>query len=313
MSRRARWSALWTGVLVSAATVTLAQQVLYGGNEWLQFPSANTGWLVAVGQETGAVTLIGRPAGVDRISGLAFDAAGTLWAATLTGSESGTVRTSTLIQIDPIDGALLDTIGPIVDGAGGPPIAIESLAFQPGTGNLFGSRGIADLAGHQGELYRIDTATGVASLVGDTNFRLAMIAFAPDGRLYQSASNSTNIPPTNSQLQILDPATGAVLSSVPTARFFKALAFRDDGVLFGASPQNNQTTDTCDVYIIEPATGVLHFLGDTGNNPIGSLAFGQATSPCVPQDPRCFAPRIRVVRPGEESHPVPRVVVRPDP
>jgi hypothetical protein len=311
LSGRARWSALWTGVLLSVAGVAPAQQVLYGGNEWLQFESPNTGWLVTVDQQTAAVTLIGRPAGVARLSGLAFDAAGTLWAATLTGSPSGTVRTSTLIQIDPRDGSLLETIGPILDGAGGPPIAIESLSFQPGTGILFGSRGIADLGGHTGELYRIDAASGIASLVGDTGFRLAMIAFAPDGTLYQSASNSLNVSPSNAELQTLDPATGAVLTSVPTARWFKALAFRDDGVLFGASPQDNQTTDVCDVYVIEPATGVLHFLGDSGNNPIGSLAFGRDPFGCLAGDPRCLAPRTEVLRPDAER-PAPREVVRPD-
>lgn len=224
MSRRARWSALWTAVLLSLARVCLAQQILYGGNEWLQFESANTGWLVTVDQATGAVILIGRPAGVERISGLAFDAAGTLWATSLTGSESGTVRTSTLLKLNPSDGSLLETIGPVLDGPGGLPIAIESLGFQPGTGALFGSRGIADLGGHGGDVHRIDPATGVATFLTNSKggYRLAMLAFAPDGTLYQAVGTYPVNPGGNPRLQTLDPATGAVLTSLPTPRFYKA-------------------------------------------------------------------------------------------
>ncbi len=304
--------ALWTGVLMnlsSLASTGLAQQVLYGGNQWLQFESSNTGYLVRVDQETAAVTLIGKPQGVERLSGLAFDAAGTLWATSITGTPSGTVRTSTLLQLDPRDGSLIATIGGVVDGPGGPPISIEALAIRPGTGEFFGARGIADLGGHGGEIYRIDPATGAATFFARNNYRLAMIAFSPDGTLYQSVANSSTVPPSTPKLQTVDLATGAVATSVPTARFFKALAFRADGVLFGASPQNNQTTDVDDVFTIEPATGVLHFLGDTGNNPIGSLAFGPGTAgPCADSCPA--GPRSDVVRPAGDR-PDPRSVDRP--
>jgi hypothetical protein len=309
---RASGLASWTGVLLSLAAACLpAQQILYGGNEWLQFESPNTGYLVQVDQDTGAVTLIGRPQDVERISGLAFDGDGTLWATSLTGTPSGTVRTSTLIQLDPSDGSLLATIGPVVDGVGGPPIAIEALAFRPGTDELYGARGIADLGGHGGEIYRIDPATGVASLFAHNNVRLAMIAFSPDGTLYQSVANASTIPPSTPRLQTLDLSTGAVATSVPTARFFKALAFRADGVLFGVSPQNNTTTDVDDVFTIESATGILHFLGDTGNNPVGSLAFGpEVAGPCGEGCPA--GPRSDVAR-AAGKRPDPRGVVRPPP
>jgi hypothetical protein len=120
---------LGAGFLSAYAAIAVGEQVLYGGNEWLQFQSPNTGYFVKVDQETGAVTLIGRPDGVGRLSGLAFDEPGILWATSLTGTPSGTVRMSTLLQLDPRDGSLIATIGPVVDGPGGPPIAIEALAF----------------------------------------------------------------------------------------------------------------------------------------------------------------------------------------
>ena len=264
-----------------------------------------------VDQETGAVTLIGRPDVVARLSRLAFDEAGILWATSLTGTREGTVRTSTLLQLDPRDGSLIATIGPVVDGPGGPPISIEALAFRPGTDELFGARGIADLGGHGGDLYRIDPATGIATFFVQNGTRLAMIAFSPDGILYQSVANQGTIPPSAPRLQTLDLTTGDVATSVPTARFFKALAFRADGVLFGASPQNKTTTDVDDVFTIEPATGTLNFLGETGEKPVGSLAFGPETSgPCADGCPT--GPRFDVVRPARER-PVPRGVVRPSP
>lgn len=307
MIGRAARVALWTIVLLAAASLSPAQQVLYGGNEWLQFESANTGYLVTLDQDSGAVTLIGRPDGVRRISGLAFDEAGTLWATSLTDSPSGTVRTSQLLQLDPRDGSLIATIGPVVDGPGGSPIAIEALAFRPGTHELYGARGIADLGDSGGNLYRIDPENGVATFLANNGPELAMIAFSPNGTLYQSVANYT-IPVSATRLQTIDPATGAVLTTLPTARFFKALAFRADGVLFGVSPQNNMTTDVDDVFTIEPATGILHFLAETGNNPVGSLAFG----PSAACEGDCLEPRRPVQRPAD-SRPAPRSVDRPSP
>jgi len=307
MIGRAARVVLWTVVLLSAAHVSSAQQILYGGNEWLQFESANTGYLVTVDQDDGSVTLIGRPDGVGRISGLAFDEAGTLWATSITNTPSGTLRTSELLQLDPSDGSLIATIGPVVEGPGGPPIAIEALAFRPGTHELYGARGIADLGNRGGTLYRIDPESGVATYLATNGPKLVVIAFSPDGTLYQSVANYT-IPVSAPRLQTVDPTTGAVLTTVPTERFFKALAFRADGVLFGASPQNNMTTDVDDVFMIEPATGVLHFLGVTGNNPVGALAFG----PQAGCQTDCFHSRSPIQRPAADR-PAPREVDRPSP
>jgi outer membrane protein assembly factor BamB len=253
---------------------------------------------------------------VERLSGLAFDAAGTLWATSITGSESGTNRTSMLLKLDPSDGSLLETIGPVLDGAGGPPIAIESLAFQPGTGALFGSRGIADLGRfNRGDVYRLDPATGVATLFADNddNYGLATIVFAPDGTMYLATATYPANPGGSPKLQTLDPSTGAILASLPTARFYKALAVRDDGALFGASSVDNMASAVDDFFRIDPSTGIPTFIGQTGDNPIGSLAFGpdQDIGPCGPEG--CpSVPRPRVLRPAE-PHPVAREVVRPSP
>jgi len=265
--------------------VCLAQQTLYGGDQWLQFESANTGWLVTVNPDDASVTKIGKPAGVERISGLAFDHAGTLWATSLTGTPSGTLRTATLLKVNPGDGSLIETIGPVLDGPGGSPIAIETISFHPQTGILYAIRGIGDLGHRGGDLYRIDPATAVATLVVDNNnaYQLGAIAFAPDGTLFFATALYPNQPGGSPKLQTLDPETGAMLTSVATPRFYKAMAVRDDGALFGASSVNNMSSDTDDLFRIDPGTGDTTFLGQTVHHPIGSLAFGPAAvaGPCV--------------------------------
>src|ERR1700680_2446381 len=45
-------------------------------------PSTFDGWIATINQTTGAVTPIGHPAGVSRLSGLAFDSNGNLFGAT---------------------------------------------------------------------------------------------------------------------------------------------------------------------------------------------------------------------------------------
>ena len=77
-----------------------------------------------------------------------------------------------------------------------------------------------------------------------------------------------------------------MLTSVATPRFYKAMAVRDDGALFGASSVNNMSSDTDDFFRIDPGTGDTTFLGQTLHHPIGSLAFGPAAvaGPCVHDD-----------------------------
>ncbi len=315
MSGRAAHLALWTGVLLMIVRVSGAQQVLYGGNQWLQVESANTGWLVRVDPETGASTPIGKPAGVARLSGLAFDEAGTLWASTVTGTPSGTLRTSTLITLNPADGSLLSTIGPILDGPGGAPMGIESLAIQPGTDALFGTRGISDQnLVHAADIYRIDKATGVATLYIDNNNanRESSIAFAPDGSLYQTVSTCCAVFGGNPRFQILEPSSGAVQKTWPAPKYFKALAVGEDGVLFGAAPKDILGTDVSELYRIDPGTGVADLIGETGHNPIGALVFGPNAAPSCTLDDSCSEPRSPVLRTGAE-HPGPRGVVRPPP
>jgi outer membrane protein assembly factor BamB len=225
-----------------------------------------------VSQTTGAVTIVGQPAGVVRISGLAFDSTGTLFASTLIPAggfppPSGP-RTSELITINPLTGALV-TSNPITIGVGGPLLAIADLSVQPGTNTLFGVTNPDGPNGGPGDLYTINSHSGVATLVGNTGHFFNSIAFAPNGTLYLAAENLGAMGPdaTTTQLDIINPATGATLSSVPTLDFFGALGVRSDGTIFGGNG------DLAQLFTINATTGAETLIGSTGTNLVGDLAF----------------------------------------
>ena len=273
---------LLPGFLLYTGDTAIGQELLYGGNGGhSDGTSINDGSLLIVDQVTAAVTVIGHPTGVPRLTGIAFDSAGALFASTLPagGFPPPPPRlTSTLITLDASTGALLSTIGPIRDGPGGPPMSVSDIAFQPVTGRLFGIRSSVDGLGSQGGLYTIDTATGVATTVGQTGAFFATIAFAPDGTLYEVTAALLD-GPVNPKIRTLNPSNGAVLTEVPTSEFFGALAVRSDGALFGS------TGDDHEIFTINPATGAVSETGDTGRNYVGALAFHRLSSgPCVPSD-----------------------------
>jgi len=256
---------------LSLCTGLHAATILYGGlGGHSNGDSTNDGALAFVDPSTGAVTIIGHPAGIARISGLDFDAFGNLYAATQPGGgfppPPGPTGASRLLLLNPATGAILSNVAITVAGT---PISIADLAIQPGTGTIFGIRGPTDQLGGQGLLYTIDKATGAATLVGNTGDFFGSIAFAPNGTLYMSAADLdfTTGNEINISLKTLNPNTAATLSTVPTGDFFGALAVRgSDGVIFGGTGDEHQ------LFTIT-TSGVEHLVGDTGRNFVGDLAF----------------------------------------
>jgi hypothetical protein len=260
-------------LLCLAPIPATATEVLYAGLGGLNNgASTNDGALATVSQTTGAVTIVGHPIGtppdlITRISGLAFDSAGNLFASTLyppggfpppTGP-----RFSNLITLNPSNGVLL-TSTPIM--AGGITLAIADLAIQPGTNTLFGITSPDGVTHSPGDLYSINPGTGVATLIGNTGKFFDTIAFAPNGTLYLAAAD-LHMGPVNPTLETLNPSNATVLSTVPTTDFFGALGVRSDGTIFGGNG------DLHALFTINPITGVETLIGDTGTNFIGDLAF----------------------------------------
>jgi hypothetical protein len=260
-----------TALLCLTPIPATAADVLYGGlGGHNNGDSTNDGALVTVNQTNGAVTIVGHPVDVVRISGLAFDSAGNLYATTLIpagGFPPPTgPRSSNLITLNPNNGALLTSLA-ITDGTN--LLSIADLAIQPGTNTLFGITNPDGAGGvGPGNLYTINLGTGLATLIGNTGLFFDSIAFAPNGTLYLSGEQlgATGPDPTTDQLDTIDPTTAAVLTSVSTADFFGAFGIRSDGTIFGGTGDQHQ------LFTIS-TTGVETLIGDTGTTFIGDLAF----------------------------------------
>jgi hypothetical protein len=266
--------------LVSVTGYAAPIAIMYGGlGGHTNGDSTNDGALAIVDQATGAVTIIGHPAGVSRISGLVFDATGALLGATQGPGgfppPPGPLTASDLIRLNPATGALLSSV--LIRDALGNALSIADLAVQPGTNTLFGVEGPIDRLNRQGTLYTINATTGVATLVGNTGHFFASIAFAPDGTLYLSSADMGPMgQDINVRLSTLNPSNAATLSFVPTADFFGALGVRPtDGAIFGG------TGDAHQLFRINPATGAETLVGDTGLNFVGDLAFVSVPEPAT--------------------------------
>ena len=91
--------------LLSVATAKIEAATIYVGLGGQHGISTNNGALGTLNPATGAVTVIGTPAGVTAISGLTFTSNGNLWGSTQNGGgmfpPPGPNTTSNLIQINP--------------------------------------------------------------------------------------------------------------------------------------------------------------------------------------------------------------------
>jgi hypothetical protein len=230
----------------------------YGGNGGGATPVP--GGVVVLDQAVGTGTLLGDPVTPGWLTGIAFTSTGLLYGTTNEGGPSS------LVRIDPNTGGLLVTIPITDDPFLGGPVSIGDLAAQPGTGVLFGIRWNGDGAGLGGYLYTIDPVTAVATLVGNTGTCTeGGLAFAPDGTLYFTGFADCSF--SERALHVLDPATGAILSSIRLGGFYESLAVRPtDGALFASAGSGS-------LYEIDPATGVEVDWGETGTGVLADLAF----------------------------------------
>jgi len=253
--------------------------VLYGGNGGHNDgTSINDGALVIIDQTAAMVSLVGHPDEVARLTGLAFNPAGTLWGTTLNpgfpAPPPPQPTTSSLIRIDPVTGALLSTV-PI--SLGSTALSIADLAVQPGTGTLYAVTGPNGPG--PARLFTLNTTTGVATPVGtgggilDASF--ASIAFSPSGALYASLASFAG-GPSNPRLVTINPATAAILTSISTADFFGAFGIRPtDGLIFGGTGDEHQ------LFTVNAATGAETLIGDTGANYVGDLDFQPVPEPAT--------------------------------
>ena len=261
-----RVNAVKCGVATAVVAVFLAalpapagaQQVLLGSLGGAHAGADDGGALVRIDQTTGAATVIGTPVPGYGLPGLAVNSAGQVYA--VTSDTDGAGAYPRLITVDPTNGALLSTVGNLTY-LGNPGVALADLAFQPGTGVLFGvARGDQGLSFN--DIVTVNTSTAEVTLIGSPNTNgdggYLAIAFAPDGTFYAKETNAGGfwtLDPTNAQVltsMTLNPAEGGL-----------GLAVRpSDGVLFMSECCN--TTLGNDIYTVDGATGAATLLGSAG-------------------------------------------------
>jgi hypothetical protein len=212
--------------------------------------SSNSGFF-GVDQITGAATLVGAT-GNHSIGDLTSDLASRFW--------SIDMANHALLSIDSATGAVSRTT-PLAT-AGGSPVTLASLAWNPVTQTLYGTTtlGFGGLVPDQ--LYRINQNTGVSTLVGTLGFTgVFALGFDNTGILY-------GISP--SQLLTIDTGTGvgALVAGVPLASAFD-LAFRpEDNTMFVADSGAHA------LYTMNPSSGAVTLVGSYGNSAnIVGLAF----------------------------------------
>lgn len=287
-------AAAMMGVL-SVAVPKVEAATIYVGLGGQNGISTNQGAIGSLDPATGAITVIGTPLPIHLISGLTFDNSGRLWGSTQIGGgnpPSPTVpppiTTSDLIQINPITGA---EISSVLIQDGGTPVSIADLAYQASTNTIFGiqSPNDANFSG-TANLYTIATA-GAATLVGNTGVFFGAIAFAPNGTLYMTSAdlpsttgNCANGNDIDCALSTLNPATGAILTSVSTVDFYSALGISNTGVIWAGNGGGDVGGAGIGqfypgVSILDPATGHATFVGNTSTNFAGDIAFAPAPEP----------------------------------
>lgn len=125
----------------------------------------DTPQLFRVDLQSGLADLVGDVA-TDDLSGLAVDAAGSLWGIASNGNLPGV--DPQLLRLDPADGSVLSA-----RELGVPTGAVVGADISDSTGELF-------MATDLGDFFRIDTGTGLASFVDTTGVaRAAGLAYVP--------------------------------------------------------------------------------------------------------------------------------------
>jgi hypothetical protein len=224
--------------------------------------------------------------------GLLFLAAGVFGtqplgaAALLATTGNGFSGPSTLLEIDPVTGATLQTIGPVG-------YIVNGLEFDPATGKLYGSTSVND-PNYNG-LIEIDMTTGAGTPVGVPQW--GGIPTAPINCVPSAVTNITIdvggqmygwLDPCDDDLVRIDKTTGIATwvgaSGVGTAR--NGLDFDNAGTLYMVNAGGQ-------IYMVNTSTGAATLTGSIGTtahhgdfDPLSNLYNGISTT---------FGPRLLVV------------------
>jgi DNA-binding beta-propeller fold protein YncE len=235
------------------------------------------------------------PVGTNAIANLAALAFRPLALPRLYGADGAGGNPSTLYRLDPRNGSVLETVGPIGFNE------VVGLAFHPVTNTLYGVSNSGS-----GQLLKISVSNGAGTPVGGpigSTTQIPDLAFAPSGQLYGWDE------PNNHNLLKIDLTTGAPTTvgtcgfvthqtglgidftglvrmkagidlypvnrltgvcgppiSLAAGTLHNALAYAPGGILYSLE---RQTTGVTELFTIDPETGDVN---PVGSNPIAHLA-----------------------------------------
>jgi len=127
-------------------------------------------------------------------------------------------------------------------------------------------------------------------LVGNTGVFFGSIAFAPNGTLYMTSADlptTVGTVPTatiNCALSTLNPANAATITSVATVDFYSSLGISPTGVIWAGNGGGDIGGAGIGqfypgVSTLNPTTGVATFIGNTGTDFVGDIAFQVTPEP----------------------------------
>lgn len=181
-----------------------------------------------------------------------------------------------------------------ISGTVNPTERMIALDFRPSTGELYGLSAMTVTTNTDLHLYRINTSTGVASLVSASAQTVVgtLVSFGMDF----NAADEVRIVSTNLNNLRLNPDTGALIAADtglafaagdPTtgSPFVTAIASNASGTLFGI---DSNTTHNVLVRIgdvngtpVSPSSGVVHTIGSIGFDPAADFNVGFDISPAT--------------------------------
>lgn len=138
-------------------------------------------------------------------------------------------------------------------------------------------------------LYRVDPATGAATLVGDAgaakdDVRMAFLTSSCAGLMY-TAERQSNDDNANSDLAAVDPATGSVTSGPPFSQpVVSGLEFANpEGVLYAIAL--DQPSNDLGLFTVDDATGALTLVTLLSDDVAFALAIPGGACPITPVPP----------------------------
>ncbi len=256
-------------IRASILVVTTALSLSVSGSAQAGVVFANDNYnLYTVDSATGLGTLVGNMLVTDGQQLMIDMAASTTSLYGLLQERINSVTQTRIATINPTNGQL--TVAPLISGivtTSGPASRIDAIAYDSASQMLYGVNN-----GPDSSLYRIDAATGAASLVGAVPVLPSLrpgslyrgLGFGAGGSLFGAIGIVNSPPPFPSwSLVSIDAATGApsLLGATGTPSMADLAWDEDTQTLYGGGIAVNGSTGNAALYRLDTFTGAASLIG----------------------------------------------------